>query len=116
MHRILSSRTYIGEHIFNQRCAKTGELKPQEEWITSSVRQAIANPDPAFRKAYLRLFVDTITVGDSEIAISGLKAALAKAVSLSDLPPAGTMVPSFVREWRPVGDAAPPSKINHLRS
>ena len=61
----------------------------------------------AIRQAYLRLFVDTVTVGDSEIAISGPKAALAKAASLNELPPAGTMVPSFVREWRPQGDSNP---------
>lgn len=36
--------------------------------------------------------------------ISGPKAALAKAASLSELPPAGTMLPSFVREWRPIHD------------
>jgi len=32
------------------------------------IRQAMAKPDQAFRKAYLRLFVETVTVGDSEIA------------------------------------------------
>ncbi len=67
----------------------------------------MANPDPAFRKAYMRLFVDTVTVGDSEIAISGPKAALAKAATLNELPLTGTMVPSFVREWRPRRDSNP---------
>jgi site-specific DNA recombinase len=75
--------------------------------LADAIRQAMAHEDPAFRKAYLRLFVDTIIVGDSEIAITGPKAALAKAATLSELPSAATMVPSFVREWRPVGDSNP---------
>lgn len=73
----------------------------------------MANPDPAFRKAYLRLFVDTVTVGDSEIALTGPKAALAKAATLNELPPAATMVPSFVRAWRPVGDGNPKA-LQHI--
>lgn len=70
--------------------------------FANAIRQAMANDDPAFRKAYLRLFVDTVTVGDSEIAITGPKAALAKAATLSELPPAVAMVPSFVRQWRAI--------------
>ncbi len=70
------------------------------------IRQSMKSDDPAFRKAYLRLFVDTVIVGDAEISISGSKATLAKAVSLNELP-AASVVPSFVRAWRPVGDSNP---------
>ncbi len=75
--------------------------------FAEAIRQAMSNPDPAFRKAYLRLFVDTVIVGDSEIALTGPKAALAKAATLNEFPPAGGMVPSFVREWRPRRDSNP---------
>ena len=64
------------------------------------LRQSLANGDPAFRKAYLRLFVDIVVVGDTEIRISGPTGALAKAASEGALPDAATVVPSFVREWR----------------
>ena len=33
VHKILSERSYIGEHVFNKRCAKTGEKRPREEWL-----------------------------------------------------------------------------------
>lgn len=33
IHEILSSRAYLGEHYFNVRNAKTGEIRPQQEWI-----------------------------------------------------------------------------------
>ncbi|WP_394701282.1 recombinase family protein [uncultured Propionivibrio sp.] len=33
MHKILSSRVYVGEHYFNVRCSKTGEKRPQEDWV-----------------------------------------------------------------------------------
>ncbi len=75
--------------------------------LADLMRQAMASSDPNFRKAYLRLFVDTVTVTDSEVAITGPKAALAKACALDDLPPAAAVVPSFVRAWRPVGDSNP---------
>lgn len=45
IHRILSRRTYIGEHIFNQRCVKTGTLKPKEEWVISAVPLIISSED-----------------------------------------------------------------------
>ena len=70
-----------------------------------AIRAAVANPDPAFRKAYLRLFVDAVTIGDKEIVVTGPKAALAKAASSEGLPNAAATVPSFVREWYPVPDS-----------
>jgi hypothetical protein len=33
--------------------------------------RALASDDAAFRKAYLRLFVDTVAINDDEIRISG---------------------------------------------
>jgi site-specific DNA recombinase len=63
--------------------------------------------DPAFRKAYLRLFVDQVIVGDTEIRLRGPTAALAKAAANPSRPSAGDLVPSFVREWRPRRDSNP---------
>ena len=34
LHDILSSRAYLGEHLFNVRDSKTGETRSAEEWIT----------------------------------------------------------------------------------
>jgi hypothetical protein len=64
--------------------------------FAGAISEVISSPDPAFRKAYLRLFVDSITARNSEIAISGPKAAPAKAVTFSGLPPASE-VPNYVR-------------------
>jgi DNA invertase Pin-like site-specific DNA recombinase len=75
--------------------------------LAGSLRDALASDDPSFRKAYLRLFVDQVIVGDNEIRLRGPKAALAKATTVGGLPPSGGVVPSFVREWRPVGDSNP---------
>lgn len=33
MHKILSSRSYLGEHYFNVMNSKTGEARPPSEWI-----------------------------------------------------------------------------------
>ena len=111
MQGLKAQRTQVAQEVsLLEQAAASGNAAITEEKLArfaGAIRQAMANPDPAFRKAYLRLFIDTVTVGDSEIAISGPKSALAKAASLNDLPPAGTMVPSFVREWRPVGDSNP---------
>ena len=90
--------------------ASTGSMRITPEKISrfaDLLRAALTNPDPAFRKTYLRLFVERVVVGDSEIRMQGPTAALAKAATLDELPPAAAMVPSFVREWRPVGDSNP---------
>ena len=71
------------------------------------LREALESPDPAFRRAYLRLFIADIEVGDTEVRLQSPKVALAKAAALDALPATGEMVPSFVREWRPVGDSNP---------
>ena len=75
--------------------------------LAAALRQALHGDDPASRKAYLRLFVDEVVVGDNEICIQGPTAALAKAAINRGLPAPGNAVPSFVREWRPVGDSNP---------
>jgi site-specific DNA recombinase len=75
--------------------------------IAVALREALKNGDPAFRKAYLRLFVDLVLVGDKEVQLRGPTIALAKAASAGQLPPAAGVVPSFVQEWRPVRDSNP---------
>ena len=77
------------------------------ERFAGLLRRALASDDPAFRKAYLRLFVDTVAVNDTEIRVNGRTTSLAKAASLDELPAAADMVPSFVREWRPRRDSNP---------
>jgi site-specific DNA recombinase len=37
VHRLLTRETYVGRHWFNQSDAKTGQPKPQEEWIAFEV-------------------------------------------------------------------------------
>jgi len=71
------------------------------------LREALGSSDAAFRKAYLRLFVDQVVVSDQDIRMCGPTAALAKAATLDQLPPASAVVPSFVREWRPRRDSNP---------
>ncbi|MDE2200341.1 MAG: zinc ribbon domain-containing protein [Rhodospirillales bacterium] len=73
--------------------------------LAETLRIALHSDDVAFRKAYLRLFVDEIVVGDTEIRLRGPKAALAKAAAQNQLPGGAAMVPSFVRGWRPRRDS-----------
>ena len=75
--------------------------------LSAGLRQALQNDDPSFRKAYLRLFVGEVIVGDNEIRLSGPTAALAKATATGVLPQSASAVPSFVRGWRPVRDGTP---------
>ena len=73
--------------------------------MATMLRQVLRSDDPGFRKAYLRLFVDQVVVGDREIRLRGPKAALANAATHSTLPPTAGAVPSFVRNWYPVRDS-----------
>lgn len=111
LHAARQARDTAGEEIGLLEAAtssNTQSITPERiARFTTLLRSALADPDPAFRKAYLRLFVDQIVVGDSEIRMRGPTTALAKAASLNELPPASAVVPSFVREWRPRRDSNP---------
>jgi site-specific DNA recombinase len=37
VHQILTSTTYIGQHVYNKRNARTGTKKPPEQWVHVSV-------------------------------------------------------------------------------
>lgn len=55
--------------------------------LAAALQRALADDDASFRKAYLRLFIDQVVVGDDEIRLRGPKAALARAVAAGGLPP-----------------------------
>jgi site-specific DNA recombinase len=66
--------------------------------FSEAIRDRLRDGPPAFRKGYLRLLVERVEVGDSEIRISGSKTALLEqATTDSPVPPA---VPIFEQEWR----------------
>ncbi|PLX93312.1 MAG: hypothetical protein C0621_07955 [Desulfuromonas sp.] len=46
---VLRDETYLGERIFNRRCRKTGQLKPEGEWIRVTVPAII--PEHVFTSA-----------------------------------------------------------------
>jgi len=75
--------------------------------LATALRQALSSDDPAFRKAYLRLFVGQIVVSDAEVRMKGPIGALAAATMNGGLPPADRRGSQFYPEWRPVGDSNP---------
>ncbi len=74
--------------------------------LSITIRSALRDQPPEMRKAYLKLFVDNVTVSKEEIRVSGPKGVLAKA-AIHELPNTPGEVITFVREWRPVGDSNP---------
>ncbi len=68
------------------------------ERFTREMRTRLRDENPAFRRAYVRQFVEKVEVADTEIRITGPKAAIASAITEHQKgTPKG--VPSFVREW-----------------
>lgn len=68
--------------------------------LATAIRSALETDAPEFRRAYLRLFVGRVTVGDEEIRISGPTATLARASAQSpqEILQAGSS--HFHRVWR----------------
>ena len=62
--------------------------------FSQDMRSRLDSGKPAFRKAYLQLFIDRVDVGENEIRISGSDEALM--ASAAQHSPADSMVPSFV--------------------
>lgn len=71
--------------------------------FSSQVRERLRKADPAFRRAWLHLFVDRGAIGPDAIRILGPKRALAEGLVQRNIIP-GTNVPSFDREWRAIQD------------
>ena len=97
----------VGQAELLQRQLGTAAPAITEEKVArfgTVMRQALLSGDPQFRRGYVHLFVDRVEVDDGEIRIRGPKAALSKAVSTGALPAPEELVPSFVREWRPLGE------------
>ncbi len=63
-----------------------------------AICEHLKGDNPALRKAYVRLLIDTVSVGNDAIHIQGSKAALESAV-VRDGNAAMTIVPGFDRKW-----------------
>ena len=66
--------------------------------FTHAFTERLHSPNSSLRKAYIRQLVDRVEVGQSEIRISGSRAALAKGVVAAASGSLG-VVPTFVPEW-----------------
>jgi len=73
------------------------------ERFSRDLRAKLADGPVAMRKEYLRAIVDRIEVDDREIRIFGRKDRLMNQL-VSDRPKLNPKVPSFGREWCPIGD------------
>ena len=78
--------------------------------FTAALRSTLLDQRTAFAKEYLRLLVDEIVVDGKVAEVRGSKASLAEAVlNAGSSRERGTAVtvPTFVPEWRPLGDSNP---------
>lgn len=83
-----------------RRTSNERTVTPQE--ITRTVAylgKLLRDGELELRKAYLRLFIDTVEVADGQIIITGSKRALAKAVEMTAQKPSDS-VPVYMRDWR----------------
>ena len=98
---------YLTAEIQRRLQAPRAKLNPDcLEAFSKAIGQKLRDPDPKFRKAYLRAFVSRIEVDDGEVRLSGPKTALYRGAEDPESLRKGP-VPSFDREWRPLGDSNP---------
>lgn len=87
------------------------------EAFARAASAALRDPgNPTFARTYIRALVSDVTVSDSEIRISGPKAALLHQAAL--FAAKGELVPSFAQDWRTRRDSNPwplPSEREKLR-
>ena len=80
----------------------TGLTNQKIERFAKALAQMLRTGDPAFRRAYLKLFIDDIQAKDGELRLTGSEDALAAAVANGQKLADGG-VHAFVHEWRPHG-------------
>ena len=68
-----------------------------------AIRQALQSGSLEFRRAYVRLIVSRVVVGDDEIRVSGSTGALARAAAKAPAQPLQAESSHFDRVWRPLG-------------
>jgi hypothetical protein len=66
--------------------------------FSKAVRERLHNSDSAFRKSYMRQFVDRVEVDDEEVRIFGPEAALLQGLATGPSPSA-CPVPGFDTKW-----------------
>lgn len=104
---VIDKSLAIARHMAIARPAKPSPAKLAR--FAEGLIQALANPDPKFRRAYLRLFIERIEVADRQIRIIGSAEALQAAITSREedsLSPTGEVL-TFVPEWRPLRDSNP---------
>lgn len=84
----------------------TGLTNQKIERFASAVAQMLRTGDPAFRRAYLQLFIEDIEAKDGQLRVTGSEDAVAAAVANGPKLAEGG-VHAFVHEWRPRGDENP---------
>ncbi len=86
-----------------QRTATPIPVQPEQIGkFCNMMREALRTADVQVRKAYLRLFVSEIVVGDAEVRLAGHPSALEAGARRAAV--AGGVL-GFVREWRPLPDS-----------
>ncbi len=78
----------------------TGLTNQKIERFAHALAQLLRTGNPAFRRAYMRLFIDDIEAKDGELRLTGSEDALAAAVANGEKLAEGG-VHAFVHEWRP---------------
>ncbi|WP_270933306.1 recombinase family protein [Falsiroseomonas oryzae] len=89
--------------------AKPQNITPAKiERLGMAIREALRTGTPEFRRAYVRLFVRQVVVGDTEIKVSGPTAALAGAVARHRPQSTADSGSQFHAEWRRKGNPRQP--------
>ena len=99
----------------NDACGSEAALPRAKTSPSCIMRNKLRTGDNAFRKSYLRLFIDRIEVDDEEVRIRGSRQALEYAVSNQSAVREGK-VPSFVQDWRPQRDSNPCCHLERVES
>jgi hypothetical protein len=95
-------KSVLEADIRNLECQLASSQKQiSEEMIAAfgeKMRHALRPGDPAFRSAYVRLFVSRVELSTEEIRIFGFKSAIERTLTASASSKTGA-VPIFDREW-----------------
>jgi hypothetical protein len=104
-NRIVLASLQMITSLFHRLKICSASLSPDaQQKFAVAAKRRLRDADPAFRRIWLHIFVDRVTIGPDQIVIRGPEEPLLSIIERGG-EQLGAEVPKYAREWRALRDS-----------